>query len=443
MSGRVDERTQEVRVGERAWPFELNCQDGSVSVDLGDRRFDVRPQSWRQKRILARFSHLDTRQVRERFLELAVGQAPLPAAESEREALWALACWVNAPSGERGLPLDSQLLARATLQVCRALAALPQSLDALDASDVESLWRAAGPEQRESASSPDAGHKRIVVVADDAMAPVSSAPSSPAADAHERNPEVAPRSASPSAAHAPPSRAEPAPAPVALTSQTASRASLPGAPAAPPPTPPAPSTPSTALAPSTTPAARAAASADPRRARMAPSARAASFPSAPAAAHPPDLGGRATGRPVAGFGNRFRVSLNDGHPEPAASPAVVRAGEPSATGSGGAALSQAAVSDELRAPVSHLALVHRSTHDLLPMNPLSRSSGARGPEQTAEERGARPLPPLASVASGAALARTESSSAPAPHGFAYEDLVDELAAGLDEAARELGIDVEV
>lgn len=127
----------------QSWKFELDCRQGTASIELDAQRFTLRVLSWRDKRLLARFAHLSESFLEDQFLRLCLIdiQAPPPSGP-EREALIALARWLNAPGGDPGLPLDRHLLASVTLQVCQSIHATPQTFDGLDAADVESLWQA-------------------------------------------------------------------------------------------------------------------------------------------------------------------------------------------------------------------------------------------------------------------------------------------------------------
>jgi hypothetical protein len=157
VNARVNEQAGTVEVGDESYPFEIDCRLGTVAIDLAGVRFTLRPLSWREKRTLARYAHLGESFLRDQHIQLTVSrEARLPNDERQRDALSALARWVNRTGERPGLPLDAQLLATVTLQVSRALQAAPASFDGLDASEVELLWRAArrdGVEAEEEMSS--------------------------------------------------------------------------------------------------------------------------------------------------------------------------------------------------------------------------------------------------------------------------------------------------
>jgi hypothetical protein len=209
VSAQVDAVRGEVAAGGRRWRFELDCRHGTVAVDFGDARVRLHPHSWKEKRILARFAHLGEAFLKDQFVRLCLDEAATPPAEGpEREALLALALWLNAPGGEPALPLDQRVLAAVTVQVCHAIQSPPAALDGLDAADVELLWRAArGETARPAADQPEG--TRIVIVPDRpaatpqesaavelAPSPAPPAPAVPAAAAEPpRLPAAAPASA--------------------------------------------------------------------------------------------------------------------------------------------------------------------------------------------------------------------------------------------------------
>ena len=172
MSAQVDAVKGEVTAGGVSWRFDLDCRQGTVAVDFGGARVRLRPHSWREKRILARFAHLGEVVLRDQFVRLCLDETtPLPAEGPQRDALWALALWLNAPGGESTLPLDERVLATVTLQVCHAIQSPPGALDGLDAADVELLWRAARGEPARSAGDQPEGTRIIIVPDRPAAAP--------------------------------------------------------------------------------------------------------------------------------------------------------------------------------------------------------------------------------------------------------------------------------
>jgi hypothetical protein len=164
----VDTRQNIVECDGRQWWFDLDCRTGVVNVTLGRRTLRMRRISWREKRTLARFVHLGETFLKEQFILIALGgNEALPEDESEREALWALAHWLNGPDGQLGLPLDQRLLASVTFDLCRAMQLAPAAFEDMEASDVETLWQAAQISQPQPAE--ESGGARIVVVPDPAQ----------------------------------------------------------------------------------------------------------------------------------------------------------------------------------------------------------------------------------------------------------------------------------
>jgi hypothetical protein len=161
----INEAAAEVSVDAQTWKFALDVGRGTACIEIEGARFTLHAQSWQQKRMLARFAHLGETFLEDQLLRSSlVGVASLPEG-SAREALVALARWINGPCGNAGLPLDQQLLARVTLQVCRAMQAAPQALDSLDAAEVEMLWQAARLDAPETEQA-DAHANRILIVPD-------------------------------------------------------------------------------------------------------------------------------------------------------------------------------------------------------------------------------------------------------------------------------------
>lgn len=123
------------------WPFNLDCTLGVARIDLGGTTFDVRPLTWRQKRLLARYSSLGAGFVERQFLQLATGGGQIPDGGVDHEVLFVLAKWMNSPADGATTALDSTLLTRVELDVCRALVLRPGDLDQREALDVEAVWK--------------------------------------------------------------------------------------------------------------------------------------------------------------------------------------------------------------------------------------------------------------------------------------------------------------
>jgi hypothetical protein len=139
----VDAQALVVRSGKTAWPFTIDHGGDSATITLDGVAYRVRPQSWREKVRLARFARLGEAFVEASFLECCVaGGVPARLAADHKEALLALALWINLPDDDTaGLPLDADQLARATIAVCRAMSIGPLAIADLSAPEVESLWR--------------------------------------------------------------------------------------------------------------------------------------------------------------------------------------------------------------------------------------------------------------------------------------------------------------
>ena len=143
MAAYVDAKNCVVRDGDAALPFDIDCHDGIARIALGNQRYALRPLSWREKRNLARFSHLGEQFLQTQFLRVSLNKpaVELPASEEQRAVLSALARWINAPDGDFGLPLDQRLLASVTVDICRSMQLAPAMFDAMNATEVEMLWR--------------------------------------------------------------------------------------------------------------------------------------------------------------------------------------------------------------------------------------------------------------------------------------------------------------
>jgi hypothetical protein len=173
----VDSDGCSVRDGDSEWPFVIDCANGDAHIRVADCDYVLRPLGWRQKRNLARYAHLGEQFLQTQFLRISLDdpQRDLPESTNERDVLSALARWLNAPDGNFGLPLDKQLLASVTLDICRDMQLPPSTFDALDASEVEMLWQAARASKppraelknaQDSISKASAAMNRIVIVPD-------------------------------------------------------------------------------------------------------------------------------------------------------------------------------------------------------------------------------------------------------------------------------------
>lgn len=209
MRANVDASQLVVRQGEASWPFRLDLDKGSASIEVDGSEYEVCPLSWRAKLRLARFAHMDHEFIQTRFLEACLRTSKLRPAEASHEAvLLALANWINAPSGEsRELPLDQRELASVTVDVCRALRVGPMAFAELAAAEVEMLWRtldrqalaeeafdgAAGPSQPVRSDAPESTFDtRILIVPDQAQPESTPGTSLDAAGVTEEKSETTP-----------------------------------------------------------------------------------------------------------------------------------------------------------------------------------------------------------------------------------------------------------
>jgi hypothetical protein len=132
-----------VRFEESSWPFQLNLREGTASIAVDGRVYEVRPLTWREKTRLARFAHLGQEFIQARFLEACLGGPDnYPATGSSQAVLEALAMWINLPSEDvYGLPLEQNTLANVTIELCRSLGVGPMAIGELSAPEAEMLWQ--------------------------------------------------------------------------------------------------------------------------------------------------------------------------------------------------------------------------------------------------------------------------------------------------------------
>jgi hypothetical protein len=162
MAARVDPRAMVVHLDDGCIPFGLNCAEGTAALDpSGDAR-SLRLLSWSEKCALARFAGAGAEFIEQQFLAVCT-EGKADGDPPRREALAALAHWLNAPSGH-ALPLDADLLAEVTVRVCEALALSPSELGMMSAADVEALSRGAATLLEASTEDWDlAGPDRILI----------------------------------------------------------------------------------------------------------------------------------------------------------------------------------------------------------------------------------------------------------------------------------------
>jgi len=162
----VDGIHQEVRDGERNWPFSIDWHRNTVSITLGESNYRLRPLRWGEKRNLARFAHLGESFLALTFVRMCLDpEADLPQAGDDLQALKALAEWINYPNAAKpALPLDEILLSRVAFTVSAEFGWLPPDIDGLSAFEIELLWRGAEEQptvvSERSAGSPLLGIKQ-------------------------------------------------------------------------------------------------------------------------------------------------------------------------------------------------------------------------------------------------------------------------------------------
>jgi hypothetical protein len=191
MAVRLDEARRTLVAGGVEWPFRLDLQRGTATVETpgGERR--VRPQRWAEKRRLAQFAGWGEEFFREQVWNMCVRPGGAPASEDERDAILQLAVWLTCGGRiEESLPYDRRLLDNATFDSCRALGVAPNQLDSLPAYEVEALWRCS--QQNEPGGLPSApqAHQEFshqILIVPDAPAGVADpvAPAAGATTAHD------------------------------------------------------------------------------------------------------------------------------------------------------------------------------------------------------------------------------------------------------------------
>jgi hypothetical protein len=144
MAVRLDEARRTLVAGGVEWPFRLDLQRGTATVETAGGKRRVRPQRWAEKRRLAQFAGWGEEFFREQLWNMCVRPGDAAASEEEREAILELAVWLSCGGRVReALPYDRLLLDNATFVSCRALGVAPNQLDSLPAYEVEALWRCA------------------------------------------------------------------------------------------------------------------------------------------------------------------------------------------------------------------------------------------------------------------------------------------------------------
>jgi hypothetical protein len=174
MTATVEIRTMRVGSETAGFPFTLDAAGGTATMMAAGHAVTVRLMLWAEKRALARFAGLGGAFLAEQIATTCAGFVDDPV---EREAAIALALWLQAPA-QPPLPLDESLLARVTLDICRAFGLSLADAGARPAPEIEALWRALQQPSQPRLDADD-GVTRIVVVPDEPSAAMtgSSLPS--------------------------------------------------------------------------------------------------------------------------------------------------------------------------------------------------------------------------------------------------------------------------
>ncbi len=216
MAVRLDEARRTLVAGGVEWPFRLDLQRGTATVETAGGKRRVRPQRWAEKRRLAQFTGWGEEFFREQLWNMCVRPGEAAASEEEREAILELAVWLSCGGRVReALPYDRLLLDNATFVSCRALGVAPNHLDSLPAYEVEALWRCA--QQGEpgelplSPQTPQEFSHQIRIVPDGPLQPAESSVPVPSDTPAQPNHFDAPRpeAAAPETAVAAPTHGEP------------------------------------------------------------------------------------------------------------------------------------------------------------------------------------------------------------------------------------------
>lgn len=146
------------------WPVDFDAGSGRLQVRLDGLTISARPLLWREKRVLARYAAYGEKFLQRQLLAACCGPV---AAAAAPETCQALAEWVNFPTTDSSsyLPFTPEALTRATAVLCRTTGWRPAELDALDALEVESLWRATAAEQPVTPSVAETNSERAVEAA--------------------------------------------------------------------------------------------------------------------------------------------------------------------------------------------------------------------------------------------------------------------------------------
>ena len=170
-----------VHVGARSFPFEADCAGGAAVFDPDGSKIRLRLITWGEKCCIARFARFGPDFVERQFLGACAGSVPDPDCH---EAVAALALWLHT-SGTIPLAFDPTLLARASLDLCRALATHPAAIAKRSAPEIEALWHAlgqTGPTRQTISDDDDV--TRIIVLPDEERADAQAAARGKPATAH-------------------------------------------------------------------------------------------------------------------------------------------------------------------------------------------------------------------------------------------------------------------
>ena len=149
MPAYVSALQEEVRNEHRAWPFQLDCRRDIAAIELAGVVYRIRPLRWREKCNLARYVRVGEEFLQRHLIRVCLANdAPLPEEQDDYEALLALTRWINAPGEDQAaLPLDATLLAGVAMSVAQQMGVRPSQLAHEAAEFVERLWAtSAAPE---------------------------------------------------------------------------------------------------------------------------------------------------------------------------------------------------------------------------------------------------------------------------------------------------------
>jgi len=178
MKARIDPLGGRIELGERSFRFRLDPGADSALVRIDDRDYRVRPMQWREKVTLSRFAALGDELVTRELVRLCAGNAG-ELTDDVATVLWELTRWMNDPSGySSSVPFDSRSVATVTLQLCKATHLRPADFDGRPAWEVEEMWHVLGGQTSAAEELPRKAQEshttRILIVPDPEPANVAN-----------------------------------------------------------------------------------------------------------------------------------------------------------------------------------------------------------------------------------------------------------------------------